>query len=381
MTNNSNNLGFYAILGVGAGIYTFFKGFRQFRDYRLVADTPEIPIRSIPMGFVEIHGVAQGEQRVESPVSHTPCLAYKVVIEEWRSDSEGGSSWHHHRTDVDGSSFYLADGGGRVLVDPRKADLDLPQTAQRKTGSGRSATGAGATEQELLQYVTQADVYWAGNLAQRGLEFVGPLGDPAKEQKRQALLGAFQHTPGTPTFMAQMMTMMAPKMKEKLEAMGPQSDPKKEQARQTALEAFRHPPGSPEFMEGIQRAEEMAGQRDAARQFGAMMQPNHPSGAGSMGGLGMFNAASGQYRLTEYCLVPGASYDVSGTCVENPSPRDEYDRNLITKGTNEKVFLISSKSEKQVKSGLLKSALAKIFGGAALAIICLAIVLAKLGLL
>ena len=378
MTHSNDNLGFYAILGFFVGIYTFFKGFRQFRNYRLVADTPEIPIRSIPMGFVEIHGVAQGEQTVQSPVSHTPCLAYKVVIEEWRSDSEGGSSWHHHRTDVDGSSFYLADGGGRVLVDPRKADLDLPQTAQRKTGSGSSAAGAGATEHELLQYVTQADVHWAGNLAQRGLEFVGPLGDPAKEQKRQALLDAFQHTPGTPTFMAQMMTMMAPKMKERLEAMGPQSDPQKEQARQTALEAFRHPPGSPEFMEGIQRAEEMAGQRGAARQFAAMMQPNQQ---GSIGGLGTFDAASGQYRLTEYCLVPGASYDVSGTCVENPSPRDEYDRNLITKGTNEKVFLISSKTEKQVTAGLRRRAVGMIFGGAALSIICLAIVLAKLGLL
>ena len=377
MTNGSDNLGFYAILGFGAGLYTFYKGFRQFRTYRLVADTPEIPIRSIPMGFVQIRGVAQGQQTVQSPVSHTPCLAYKVVIEQWRSDSEGGASWHHHRTDVDGSAFYLSDAGGKVLVDPRKAEFDLPQTAQRKTGSGRSAAGAGATEQELLQYVTQADVHWAGNLAQRGLEFVGPLGDPAMEEKRQTLMGAFQHMPGTPPFMVQMMITMAPKMKQQIESMGPQSDPKKEQARQTALEAFRHPPGSPEFMEGIQRALEMAGDADTARQFAAMMQPNPQDPAG---GPAAFKAADGRYRLTEYCLVPGGSYDVSGTCVENPSPRDEYDRNLITKGTNEKVFLISSKPEKQVEAGLRKRALGMIFGGAALSIICLAILLAKLGL-
>jgi hypothetical protein len=44
------------------------------------------------------------------------------------------------------------------------------------------------------------------------------------------------------------------------------------------------------------------------------------------------------------------------------------------------MFLISSKPEKQVKASLRNGALAKIFGGAALAIICLAIVLAKLGL-
>jgi hypothetical protein len=379
MTHNNDNLGFYAILGFGAGIYIFFKGFRQFRDYRLVADTPEMPIRSIPMGFVEIHGVAKGEHAVQSPVSHRPCLAYKVVIEQWKTDSQSRSaSWHHHRTDVDGVNFYLTDAGGKVLVDPRKADLDLPQTARREAGSGGIAsTGPGATEHELLQYVTQADAHWIGGLAARGLGSVGPLSDPAKEQKRQALMGAFQYAPGSPEFIRQMVTMMAPKMKQQIETMGPQTDPKKEQARQIAMQAFQHPVGSPEFLEGVRRAEEMAGEPGAARQLAAMMQANPQD---PVGGLGMLHAASGRYRLTEYCLVPDGTYDVSGTCVENPNPRDEYDRNLITKGTNERVFLISSKTEKQVEAGLWKSALGKIFGGAALAIICLAILLAKLGL-
>ena len=44
--------------GFGAGLYLFFKGFRIFRKYRVLADTPEMPIRSIPMGLVEVHGKA-----------------------------------------------------------------------------------------------------------------------------------------------------------------------------------------------------------------------------------------------------------------------------------------------------------------------------------
>jgi hypothetical protein len=93
----------------------------------------------------------------------------------------------------------------------------------------------------------------------------------------------------------------------------------------------------------------------------------------------MFDAASGRYRLTEYCIVPGGAYEVSGTCVENPNPRDQYDRNMITKGQNEPTFLISSRTEKALKSMLRRKAAFRIFGGAALSVACLAILLAKLG--
>jgi len=93
----------------------------------------------------------------------------------------------------------------------------------------------------------------------------------------------------------------------------------------------------------------------------------------------MFDAASGHYRLTEYCLVPGAEYEVTGTCVENPNPSDQRDRNMITKGQNEPTFLISSRREKDLKSMLRRKAVLHIFGGAALSVACLALLLAKLG--
>jgi hypothetical protein len=371
MIHRDDRIAGYAALGFAGGIYIFFKGFREFRKYRVIADTPEIPIRSVPMGFVEVHGKAQGEQPIPSPVSHTPCFAYKVEIEEWKTSSRSRSGgWHHYRTDVDGMKFYLADGSGKVLVDPRGADLDLPQITRREARSGVSAsTGPGATNEELLKYVTQAGVHMFSGLAERGLGAVGPLGDPAKEKARQELLGLFANTPGSAGFQNQMMAMMLPRLKQRLEAMGPQSDPKKEQARLAGLEALQYPPGSPQFMEAIQRAQQAAGEKESLTDFFTKMQ------SGSM----MFGAASGHYRFTEYCIVPGESYDISGTCTENPSPRDEYDRNVIERGSNEKTFLISSKTEKQVESGLRWRAVKMILGGAALAVICLAILLAKFG--
>ena len=83
--------------------------------------------------------------------------------------------------------------------------------------------------------------------------------------------------------------------------------------------------------------------------------------------------------MTEYLVIPEHWYDVTGTCVENPTPQDEHDRNLIMKGTNEPTFLITWRSEKEIRRTLRNRAAQYIFGGAILAVSCLAILLAKHG--
>jgi hypothetical protein len=361
MTKDDSKLLGALALGFGWGIYTFFKGFREFRKYRVVADTPQIPIRSVPMGLVQIRGQAKGEERVTSPVSQT--------------ESKGGGHWEHFRTDLDGVKFYLADATGHVKVDARNAELDLPQAARRELGHSMvstSATEAGASDDELRRYVSKAGAHWFGGLVQSGLQRVGPLSDPTKEEKRQMLVNAFQATPGTPEFMQKMLPLFAPMMKQRLDTLGPQADPQHEQARQAALQAFNHPPGSPEFLAAIQGAAAMSGEHpEGIERFQKFLQPGND--------LALFQPASGRFRLTEFCLVPEGTYDITGTCMENAEPKDEHDRNLIGKGQHEPTFLISSKTEKQLESSLRWRAVGKIFGGAALALGCVAIFLAKIG--
>jgi hypothetical protein len=169
---------------------------------------------------------------------------------------------------------------------------------------------------------------------------------------------------------------MAPKLHQHIREMGPQTDPQKEQARLAALEAFEHPQGSPEFVAGMQRAASLAPPEEQKHFLAAVGALEPSDSAVTM----VFSAASGRYRLTEYCVVPGQSYDITGTCTENPSPQDEHDRNLILKGQNEPTFLISSRTEREVERTVRNKALKMIFGGAALSLICLAIILGKLGL-
>jgi hypothetical protein len=97
------------------------------------------------------------------------------------------------------------------------------------------------------------------------------------------------------------------------------------------------------------------------------------------GSTGLGIGSEHRYRLSEYCIIPEHWYDVTGTCVENPNPQDEHDRNMIVKGQNEPTFLISWRSEKEVENTLRKRAALHIFGGAALSVACLAILLFRLG--
>jgi hypothetical protein len=424
MAHDEGRLLIATIIGFGAGIYTFLKGFREYREYRLVADTPEIPIRSVPMGLVHIRGQARSEETLVSPVTHTPCYVFKVVVEQWHSESRGGGEWKHVATDLQSVKFYLQDGSGNVLVDATGAELDLPRGPVREVRSGAlgssvrsssqmqsaATSGTPATDTELLQYIEQARMRHFTQMVGRGVSLVRHAGDGPHEPQRQSILSFLANPTASAggDFAGQMMRAMLAR-----------KDPSGETTR-AALEVWKYPQGSPEFEAASARfaqayARAMGSGQHAFDPTAALaMARQHPEQALTMVALlagaaepqadpeaekarqaalayghehvatmahQETHGASGHYRLTEYCLLPGQTYDVTGTCAENPDPRDEHDRNLILKGTNEPTFLISSRTEKQVESWLRRRTLLMILGGAALAIICLAIFLGKIGLL
>jgi hypothetical protein len=267
----STKIDVWLTVGFGAGLYYFYKGFRVFREYRVLMDTPEIPIRSVAMGLVDIHGKATGTTPVPSPVTQTPCYFYKVDIERWVTSKNGGR-WSHVATDADGPKFYVADKSGKVLVDAHQAEFDLIQTGRVETGRGLGSK-------------------WGGLL--------GGIGSSARTAAPGVDLWSYASSA-------------------------------------------------------------------VARQKGA-------------GILNSFGSSGERYRLTESLVIPEHWYDITGTCVENPQCQDEHDRNLIVKGTNEPTFLITWRSETEIRRTLRNRAAQYIFGGAALAVVCLSLFLAKHG--
>lgn len=421
VNNDDGRLLLGSILGFGAGIYTFLKGFRQYRKYRLVADTPAIRIRSMPMGLVQVRGEARSEETLLSPVTRTPCYMFKVEVEEWRSDSDRGGEWKHVATDIQSVKFDVQDASGNVLIDATNAELDLPAGPTRDVrsyASPRSSAQAGATaaarhtpatDADLLQYVEQARMRHLAQMVGRGVSMVSRAAGAAREPQRPSLLGMLADPtgPGAEGFRNQIM-----------KAALARQDPNGVISR-LALEVWKHPQGSPEFESALvhvaqaysrtmastqnafdpstvvtqarQNPQVLAMVAMAAGSLGPQADPEAEKarqvaltyGREQMAGM-MRQAtptATGHYRLKEYCLLPGQTCDITGTCAENPHPRDEFDRNIILKGTNEPTFLISYRTDKQVQSWLWRQSLWMVLGGAALAVVCLAIILGKLGLL
>ena len=86
----------------------------------------------------------------------------------------------------------------------------------------------------------------------------------------------------------------------------------------------------------------------------------------------------GSYRITEHCLVAEHEYDVFGTCVPNPQPQDDSDRNLVLQGQNERTFVISGFSELRLEKILRKRSVTRIIVGGCLMVISMGIIISEL---
>ncbi len=121
----------YCILGICGGVFLFVKGFRLLLRRRLILDTPFSKIRSASMGMVEISGQAVGPYTMVAPITGRSCYYYRTLVWEWRQEGKN-KQW----VKIAGESmlvpFFVDDNTGRVLVDPRGADLDLHRDFQEE---------------------------------------------------------------------------------------------------------------------------------------------------------------------------------------------------------------------------------------------------------
>jgi hypothetical protein len=276
----------------------FVLGFRIYRQYRIMADTPLIPVRSVPMGLVHVSGKSTGGAPLTSPITQVLCYYYEVKVEKRvkRGDKEEWESAGSEKAEV---PLYVEDATGRILVNPQRAEYDVPRSFW---GEVRPRT--------LLSF---------GHPPRKVDESLGvPL--PTDEHLLAYLNGQFSRA-------------------------------------RAAVQASKMP--------GAKAMDKALGVAEKMQALGVSI---------GAGGISM-DFGQHTYRLTEHCLVAGRVCNVMGTCAENPAPADEHDRNLIKRGENEKTFLITTKTEKQIEKSLRLRAFflvllgaAAIVGGVALAL-------------
>lgn len=93
----------------------FWNAFHFLRMKRRIENTPTSRIRSVAMGMVEIKGRALRKYALVSPMSHTPCVFYRLTKyrreknNQWKVSSISSS---------DNVPFMIEDETGRVEIDP-----------------------------------------------------------------------------------------------------------------------------------------------------------------------------------------------------------------------------------------------------------------------
>jgi hypothetical protein len=123
----SDDLIEWGFIGLGVGIYLFYKGFSWFKLKRLIENTPTSKIRSLAMGLVEIYGsvVPYQKKLLKSPLTDSDCVYYSYRIEVRRGSGKN-RHWATIKKGSDSVHFNLKDDTGSVLVDSKGAKVDIP---------------------------------------------------------------------------------------------------------------------------------------------------------------------------------------------------------------------------------------------------------------
>jgi hypothetical protein len=117
----------WAAVGIPCGLYVFYRGFVLLRRKRLILNTPRSTVRGAALGLVEIRGKATAPYSIISPISQQDCYFYRAIA--WSSEqSDGSGRWTKAAEESLCVPIFLDDGTGRMLLNPRGAELQLAAT-------------------------------------------------------------------------------------------------------------------------------------------------------------------------------------------------------------------------------------------------------------
>jgi E3 Ubiquitin ligase len=134
----ANSLSFWFLLlcliGLVCGPGAFYQGFRMLRFKRMILNTPLSRIHSASVGLVEVMGKPVGPHVLTAPVTGEPCYYYRVQAWQW-VDTGKEHSWKSVLDECLFVPFYLEDSTGRVLIDPKGAELDVHRSFSDEIGA------------------------------------------------------------------------------------------------------------------------------------------------------------------------------------------------------------------------------------------------------
>jgi len=331
------------MIGAIAGVYFFCKGFRLLQRKRLILNTPASKIRSASMGLVEVSGLATGPHVMTSPLRQVECYYYQSTAWELRQRGKN-RDWVKVADESLHVPFYIDDSTDKVLVDPRGSEMDLHCDFHEEYH--RSMLFEGPEMPSSVQAF----------LLRHGV-------DPDKRIKVEEhcikpknflfVLGTLSQNPGVDASVA---PAWAERAKQKaMAAAAAEPEP--------AVIRLSQPVGSVP-------ATAMTQQQKIAAALSRAGISNPASWGSDSGGT---SAAASPAKATNPVEAQTALEDLGGYDLHPPV--------VLMKGSHEPTFLISWRSQREVVASLGWKSSLMIWGGPALTILCIYILLARFGLL
>jgi hypothetical protein len=117
----------WGMAGIVLGVGLFFRGFPLLKRKSLIEDVPTSTVRGAALGSVEVSGTVVGPYTLIAPLSESDCFFYQAVA---RGNGEEDKTTTKAETLY--VPFFLDDGTGRLMVDPRGAELELSPSVEEE---------------------------------------------------------------------------------------------------------------------------------------------------------------------------------------------------------------------------------------------------------
>lgn len=122
---------YFAIIGIIFGVFCLLIGLYFYNKSQIMELTPRSKIRSLAMGLVEVNGfVLPGKMIIKTPMTHSNCVYFKYVIEEYINLDLTGELgvWKPVKEGEFSTPFYLNDDTGKILINPKGAEVTTTST-------------------------------------------------------------------------------------------------------------------------------------------------------------------------------------------------------------------------------------------------------------
>jgi hypothetical protein len=135
-----------------AGAFVFRHGFTQYRNRLAVSGTATAKTSSAAIGLAELTGRGFAERVSNAPITKTPCLFWKLEVEQWSTQSKRRGWVSKVSRSFGVEALEIEDDFGRLLVWTRGAELiHIKQVWRSEDGNPPDA---------VLRLVTAAGLEW-----------------------------------------------------------------------------------------------------------------------------------------------------------------------------------------------------------------------------